>query len=49
MQTMRSKLQEDQLWYKIRVAAQTNTALQAELDRVIMFYYLSKKNGTKDD
>ena len=39
------RLSEDQLWSKIRLAARTNPALQAELDRVIMFYYLSKDDG----
>ena len=34
---------ENKLWGNIRRAARTNPALQAELDRVIMFYYLSVK------
>jgi hypothetical protein len=34
---------EDKLWATIRRDARTNPALQSELDRVIMFYHLSKK------
>ena len=41
------RLSEDQLWSKIRLAARTNPALQAELDRVIMFYHLSEQNGKR--
>ena len=33
-------IREDKLWGEIRQAAKTNTTLQAELDRVIMLYYL---------
>ena len=33
-------IREDKLWGEIRLAAKTNTALQAELDRVIMLYHL---------
>jgi hypothetical protein len=36
-------LMESKLWGNIRRAARTDPALQAELDRVIMFYYLSVK------
>jgi hypothetical protein len=41
-------LKDDELWGKIRRAARTNPALQAELDRVIMFYHLSRPYGTKN-
>jgi hypothetical protein len=36
-------LKEDKLWADIRTEAKDNPALQIELDRVIMLYYLSKK------
>lgn len=36
-------IKEDQLWGEIRRAARKDPALQSELDRVIMFYHLSKK------
>ena len=39
------QLKEDKLWGEIRRAAKSNPALQIELDRVIMFYHLSKDNG----
>ena len=39
----REKMLEDQLWHEIRATAKTNPALQAELDRVIMLYYLIKE------
>lgn len=38
-------IMDDKLWGDIRQAAITNTALRDELDRVKMFYYLSKNNG----
>ena len=41
------RLNQDQLWSKIRSAARQNPALQAELDRVIMFYHLSKDDGKR--
>ena len=41
------RLEQDQLWSKIRSAARQNPALQAELDRVIMFYHLSKDHGKR--
>ena len=37
-------LEEQQLWQKVRQAAKTNPALQAEMDRVIMLYYLIKED-----
>jgi hypothetical protein len=40
--SLQDQLKQDQLWGQIRRLAKTNTALQAELDRVIMFYYLCK-------
>lgn len=36
------ELEQAKLWGEIRRLSKTNTALQAELDRVIMFYYLCK-------
>jgi hypothetical protein len=36
-------LKEDELWRDIRHIAKSNSALQIELDRVIMLYHLSKK------
>jgi hypothetical protein len=38
-----AQLQEDKLWGKIRRKAKTHPGLQAELDRVIMFYNLLDK------
>lgn len=40
--SLRDQIAQDQLWHEIRRMAKTNTALQAELDRVIMLYYLIK-------
>lgn len=37
-------LLEDKLWGDIRRMAKSNPALQAELDRVIMLYYLLKED-----
>jgi hypothetical protein len=37
-------MKEDKLWGNIRREAQTNPALQAALDRVIIIYNLSKTN-----
>ena len=42
---LHEQLKEDELWGKIRRAARTNPVLQAELDRVIMLYHLSKDYG----
>lgn len=36
-------LEELHLWQKVRQAAKTNPTLQAEMDRVIMLYYLIKE------
>ena len=41
----RDQLVENQLWDDIRQAAKTNPALQAELDRVIMLYHLTKEEN----
>jgi hypothetical protein len=41
------QLREDQLWGNIRRKAKAHTGLQAELERVIMFYNLIKDNGNK--
>lgn len=41
---LHEKLQEDKLWGEIRRTAKTNPALQAELDRAIMLYYLIRDN-----
>ena len=42
-QSLYDHILEDKLWGDIRRDARTNPALQSELDRVIMFYHLSKK------
>lgn len=36
-------MRENQLWYKIRLAAKTNPTLQDALDQCIMIYKLSKE------
>jgi hypothetical protein len=38
-------LMENKLWGKIHRAAKTNPALQEALDRAIIIYHLSKKDG----
>jgi hypothetical protein len=38
-------LMESKLWGEIRRAAKTNSALQEALDRAILIYHLSKKDG----
>lgn len=40
-----AKMREDKLWGAIRRAAKTNPTLQDALDRAIIIYELSKKNG----
>jgi hypothetical protein len=40
---LRDQIREDQLWYDIRRAAETNKTLQAALDHAIMIYKLSKE------
>lgn len=42
-------IMEDKLWGDIRRTAKTNSSLQAELDRVIMLYYLIKENSDHPD
>ena len=37
-------IRDDQLWGKIRRAAETNPVLKEELDRIITFYLLSEEN-----
>ena len=44
-QEMLNALRNDQLWHKIRLAAQDNVTLQDALDRVIELYHLSKDDG----
>jgi hypothetical protein len=39
---VRNSIRENQLWHDIRLAAETNTALQEALDRVKVLYELSK-------
>lgn len=39
-----SSIRENQLWNNIRLAAQTNPALQEALDRAMVIYELSKKD-----
>ena len=41
------RLKEDKLWGEIRRAAVKDPRLQAELDRVIMLYHLSKQNESE--
>lgn len=40
--SLQEQLEQDKLWGEIRRMAKTNPALQAEMDRVIMLYYLCK-------
>ena len=46
-QTKKQLIQENQLWQTIRNTARENPALQAELDRVKMLYYLITKNDNR--
>jgi hypothetical protein len=41
---VRNSVRENQLWHDIRLAAETNPALQEALDRVKVIYELSKKD-----
>ena len=41
---LHSNIQENQLWNNIRLAAQSNPALQEALDRAMVIYQLSKTN-----
>jgi len=40
-------IKDSKLWGDIRRAAETNTALQAAIERVKIVYHLSKDNGKK--
>lgn len=40
-------IKENELWDKIRRAARQEPALQAELDRVIVFYRLLERHGKR--
>ena len=40
--SLTEQIAQDKLWGEIRRMAKTNPALQTELDRVIMLYYLIK-------
>ena len=44
-QEMLNVLRNEQLWHKIRLAAQDNVTLQDALDCVIELYHLSKDDG----
>lgn len=41
------ELRDRQLWSKIHKAAKNNSVLQEAIDRVIMLYHLSERNGEK--
>ena len=41
---VRHDIKENQLWHNIRLAAQSNPALQEAIERVKLLYYLSKEN-----
>jgi len=44
---LRDHMKEDQLWGDIRREAKTNPTLQDALERAILIYHLSKKDGTE--
>lgn len=44
-QSLIEELRQQKLWGNIHRAAKTNPLLQEALDRVIMIYHLSEKNG----
>lgn len=44
-QSTLDQIREDKLWGEIRRAAKKDPRLQQELERVKMYYYLSKNNG----
>lgn len=44
-QLLIDELRQQKLWGNIHRAAKTNPLLQEALDRVIMLYHLSEKNG----
>ena len=41
---VKNDTKENQLWHEIRLAAETNPALQEAMDRVKVLYELSKKD-----
>lgn len=43
--TSRESMLENQLWYEIRQAARTNSALQKALEQCKILYYLGKDNA----
>ena len=42
--SVRTSIKENQQWHEIRLAAETNPALQEAMDRVKVIYELSKKD-----
>lgn len=46
-QTLIDELKERELWGKIHRASKTNLLLREALDRAIMLYHLSEKDGKK--
>jgi hypothetical protein len=42
VKSIRSQIQEDQLWHEIRLAAKTNSAINDILEQAIILYKLSK-------
>jgi hypothetical protein len=42
VKSIRSRIQEDQLWHEIRLAAKTDAALHSILEQAKIIYYLSK-------
>ena len=42
VKSIRSRIQEDQLWHEIRLAAKTNSAINDILEQAIILYKLSK-------
>ena len=44
-ESTRRYLEENMMWHNIRQMARVNPALQEALDRAIMIYELSKKDG----
>ena len=41
---IREEMKTNELWYRIRLAAKTNPALQEALDRTIVLYHLINEN-----
>jgi hypothetical protein len=42
--SLHEKMMQSQLWHEIREAAETNPALRAAMDEVIMIYRLTKED-----